>query len=161
MKHNLCKSRPISSILNSFQIGDQILEVNNRSFLEITHDEAVNLLKNHKRMTLLIRDIGKIPYSCSYNNYPQSSSSWHAGDTSASRHSTSIKAVKKNCSISSIEEKARLLLSRNHFLNLIHNISEYGGRGMPVETFVTIILELLDTPEKVSWRNVKSCSDRK
>jgi hypothetical protein len=101
-------------------------------------------------MTLLIRDIGKIPYSCSYNNYPQSSSSWHAGDTSASRHGTSIKAVKKNCSISSIEEKARLLLSRNHFLNLIHNISEYGGRGMPVETFVTIILELLDTPEKVS-----------
>jgi whirlin len=101
-------------------------------------------------MTLLIRDIGKIPYSCSYNNYPQSSSSWHAGDTSATRHSTSIKAVKKNCSISSIEEKARLLLSRNHFLNLIHNISEYGGRAMPVETFVTIILELLDTPEKVS-----------
>ena len=43
-----------------------------------------------------------------------------------------------------------MLLSRNHFLNLIHNISEYGGRGMPVETFVTIILELLDTPEKVS-----------
>jgi whirlin len=103
-------------------------------------------------MTLLIRDIGKIPYSCSYNNYPQSSSSWHAGDSSSTtHHGTSIKAVKKNCSISSIEEKARLLLSRNHFLNLIHNISEYGGRGMPVETFVTIILELLDTPEKVSW----------
>lgn len=112
-------------------------------------------------MTLLIRDIGKIPYSCSYNNYPQSSSSWHAGDTSASRHSTSIKAVKKNCSISSIEEKARLLLSRNHFLNLIHNISEYGGRGMPVETFVTIILELLDTPEKVSWHNLRSFSEKK
>lgn len=108
-------------------------------------------------MTLLIRDIGKIPYSCSYNNYPQSSSSWHAGDTSASRHSTSIKAVKKNCSISSIEEKARLLLSRNHFLNLIHNISEYGGRGMPVETFVTIILELLDTPEKVSGASAEAC----
>lgn len=102
-------------------------------------------------MTLLIRDIGKIPYSCSYNNYPQSSSSWHAGDSSSTtHHGTSNKAVKKNCSISSIEDKARLLLSRNHFLNLIHNISEYGGRGMPVETFVTIILELLDTPEKVS-----------
>jgi hypothetical protein len=132
----------------SFQIGDQILEVNNRSFLEITHDEAVNLLKNHKRMTLLIRDIGKIPYSCSYNNYPQSSFSWHAGDSSSTTHHGTIKAVKKNCS--SIEEKARLLLSRNHFLNLIHNISEYGGRVLPVETFVTVILELLDTPEKVS-----------
>lgn len=143
------------SSISSFQIGDQILEVNNRSFLEITHDEAVNLLKCHKRMTLLIRDIGKIPYSCSYsnNNYPQSSSSWHAGDTMASTRpfNTSLKAIKKNCSISSIEEKARALLSRNHLLNLIHNISEYGAkRNMDIETFVTILLELLDTPEKVS-----------
>lgn len=105
-------------------------------------------------MTLLIRDIGKIPYSCSYNNnsYPQSSSSWHAGDTMASRpFNTSLqKAIKKNSGISSIEEKARTLLSRNHLLNLIHNISEYGAkRNMDIETFVTILLELLDTPEKV------------
>lgn len=110
-------------------------------------------------MTLLIRDIGKIPYSCSYSNsnnnninYPQSSSSWHAGDTITTRpFSSSLKAIKKNCSISSIEEKARALLSRNHLLNLIHNISEYGAkRNMDIETFVTILLELLDTPEKVS-----------
>ncbi|KAG5673841.1 hypothetical protein PVAND_003853 [Polypedilum vanderplanki] len=167
-------------------IGDQILEVNNRSFLEITHDEAVNLLKCHKRMTILIRDIGKIPFaatpqatrgdlslianekgsinplSYSYNNnsinipsnsnnYPQSSSSWH-GDGDTSRHiSTSSRFIKKNCSISSIEEKARSLLSRNHLLNLIHNISEYGSRRtMDIETFVLILLELLDTPEKHS-----------
>lgn len=65
--------------------------------------------------------------------------------------STSLKAIKKNCSISAIEEKARALLSRNHLLNLIHNISEYGAkRNMDIETFVTILLELLDTPEKVS-----------
>lgn len=65
--------------------------------------------------------------------------------------STSLKAIKKNCSISSIEEKARALLSRNHLLNLIHNMSEYGAkRNMDIETFVTILLELLDTPEKVS-----------
>jgi whirlin len=107
------------------------------------------MLKSQKRMTLLIRDIGKIPYSCSYNNYPQSSSSWHAGDSSTT--GTSInKHVKKNSTLSSIEDRARFLLSRNHFLNLIHNISEYGGRLLPVETFVTIILELLDTPEKVT-----------
>lgn len=131
------------------------MEVNNRSFLEITHDEAVNLLKYHKRMTLSIRDIGKIPYSCSYNgngmsNYPQSSSSWHAGDTN--RPFTSFqKVLKKNSGVSSIEDKARTLLSRNHLLNLIHNISEYGAkRNMDIETFVTILLELLDTPEKVS-----------
>lgn len=139
------------SVIPSRQIGDQILEVNNRSFLEITHDEAVNMLKSQKRMTLLIRDIGKIPYSCSYNNYPQSSSSWHAGDTSTTGTSIFNKHFKKNSTLSSIEDRARLLLSRNHFLNLIHNISEYGVRSLPIETFVTIILELLDTPEKVNF----------
>lgn len=102
-------------------------------------------------MTLLIRDIGKIPYSCSYNNYPQSSSSWHAGESSASRHASSVKAAaKKNYGLSSIEEKARLLLSRNQIMNLLHSISEYDGRKMEVETFVSVILDLLDTQDKVS-----------
>lgn len=101
-------------------------------------------------MTLLIRDIGKIPYSCSYNNYPQSSSSWHAGESSSSRQAFSAKAAKKNYGLSSIEEKARLLLSRNQIMNLLHSISEYDGRKMPVETFVSVILDMLDTQEKVS-----------
>lgn len=47
-----------------FQIGDQILEVNNQSFLDVTHDEAVSQLKYHKRMSLIVRDVGKVPHSC-------------------------------------------------------------------------------------------------
>jgi C-terminal processing protease CtpA/Prc len=47
-----------------FQIGDQILEVNGQSFLDVSHDEAVNQLKFHKRMTLTVRDVGKVPHSC-------------------------------------------------------------------------------------------------
>lgn len=46
------------------QIGDQILEVNGQSFLDVTHDEAVSQLKYHKRMSLLVRDVGKVPHSC-------------------------------------------------------------------------------------------------
>lgn len=46
------------------QIGDQILEVNNQSFLDVTHDEAVGQLKYHKRMSLMLRDVGKVPHSC-------------------------------------------------------------------------------------------------
>lgn len=46
------------------QIGDQILEVNGQSFLDVTHDEAVNQLKFHKRMVLAVRDVGKVPHSC-------------------------------------------------------------------------------------------------
>lgn len=48
----------------NFQIGDQILEVNSQSFLDVTHDEAVSQLKYHKRMSLLVRDVGKVPHSC-------------------------------------------------------------------------------------------------
>lgn len=54
-----------------FQIGDQILEVNGQSFMEVTHDEAVNQLKFHKRMSLVVRDVGKVPHSCTaYDDLP-------------------------------------------------------------------------------------------
>uniref|UniRef100_T1HCQ1 PDZ domain-containing protein n=1 Tax=Rhodnius prolixus TaxID=13249 RepID=T1HCQ1_RHOPR len=53
------------SFLCLTQIGDQILEVNGQSFLEVTHDEAVSQLKCHKRMVIKVCDVGKIPHSCS------------------------------------------------------------------------------------------------
>lgn len=46
------------------QVGDQILELNGQSFLDITHDEAVMQLKYNKKMSLLLRDVGKIPCVC-------------------------------------------------------------------------------------------------
>lgn len=46
------------------QVGDQILEVNGQSFVDVTHDEAVAQLKYHKRMSLLVRDVGKVPHAC-------------------------------------------------------------------------------------------------
>ncbi|VVD02366.1 unnamed protein product, partial [Leptidea sinapis] len=45
-------------------VGDQILEVNGQSFVDVTHDEAVGQLKYHKRMSLLVRDVGKVPHAC-------------------------------------------------------------------------------------------------
>lgn len=42
-----------------------------------------------------------------------------------------------------------MLLSRNQIMNLLHNITEYDGRKMPIETFVSVILDMLDTQEKV------------
>jgi len=49
---------------SGLMIGDEILEVNGQSFLDVTHDEAVGQLKYHKRMSLVIRDVGKVPHSC-------------------------------------------------------------------------------------------------
>lgn len=49
-----------------------------------------------------------------------------------------------------VEEKARSLLQRHHFASLSYYITEYGARGMTIDAFVAVLLEMLDTPEKVS-----------
>jgi hypothetical protein len=39
------------------------LDVNGRSFLDITHAEAVRILKTCKHMMMIIKDVGKLPYA--------------------------------------------------------------------------------------------------
>jgi whirlin len=103
--------------------------------MNVTHDEAVNQFKFHKRMSLVVRDVGKVPHSCTTIE-PES---WDVG--------------RRKCPVSAmVEEKARSLLPRHQFSNLSFYIKEYGARGLTVEAFVSILLEMLDTPEKVSSR---------
>ncbi|XP_055630304.1 uncharacterized protein LOC129771049 isoform X3 [Toxorhynchites rutilus septentrionalis] len=119
-------------------VGDQILEVNNQSFMEVTHDEAVSQFKFHKRMSLLVRDVGKVPHSCTTVE-PEP---WDAYSPTGVR-------TRRKCPVSAmVEEKARSLLPRHHFANLSYYIAEYGARGMTIEAFVSVLLEMLDTPEK-------------
>lgn len=100
--------------------------------MNVTHDEAVNQFKLHKRMMLVVRDVGKVPHSCTTID----SEPWDVG--------------RKKCPVSAmVEEKARSLLPRHQFSNLSFYIKEYGSRGLTVEAFVSILLEMLDTPEKV------------
>ncbi|KAL2297982.1 hypothetical protein Nmel_016941, partial [Mimus melanotis] len=44
-------------------VGDQILEVNGRSFLSIPHDEAVKLLKSSRHLMMTVKDIGRLPHA--------------------------------------------------------------------------------------------------
>jgi hypothetical protein len=64
-------------VFRLLQIGDQILEVNGQSFLAVTHDEAVGQLKYHKRMSLVVRDVGKVPSSGAAPTH--AASSLHSG----------------------------------------------------------------------------------
>lgn len=50
-------------VLWSWQVGDQILEVNGRSFLSILHDEAVKLLKSSQHLILTVKDVGRLPHA--------------------------------------------------------------------------------------------------
>ncbi|XP_022105757.1 whirlin-like isoform X2 [Acanthaster planci] len=45
------------------KVGDQILDVNGENFLDINHQEAVNILKSSKLMMMTIKDVGKLPYA--------------------------------------------------------------------------------------------------
>ncbi|XP_793549.4 whirlin isoform X1 [Strongylocentrotus purpuratus] len=44
------------------KVGDQILDVNSRNFLDIEHQNAVDILKSSKLMMMTIKDVGKLPY---------------------------------------------------------------------------------------------------
>ncbi|XP_046676290.1 whirlin isoform X2 [Homalodisca vitripennis] len=118
-------------------IGDQILEVNGQSFLDVTHDEAVNQLKFHKRMTLTVRDVGKVPHSCTaYDSDP-----W---ETPQGRRVH----ASRSAALQMVDEKARVVLKKSEFNTLTYYLDEYSARQMTIEAFVAVLLELLNTPEK-------------
>ncbi|XP_032586814.1 whirlin isoform X5 [Drosophila mojavensis] len=119
-------------------IGDEILEVNDQSFLDVTHDEAVSQLKYHKRMSLLIRDVGKVPHSCTSIEMEP----WDAYSPTGTR------ARRKGQIATMVEEKARSLLPRHHFASLSYYIAEYSVKAMTIDAFVAVLLEMLDTYEK-------------
>ncbi|XP_017843140.2 whirlin isoform X3 [Drosophila busckii] len=119
-------------------IGDEILEVNGQSFLDVTHDEAVGQLKYHKRMSLVIRDVGKVPHSCTSIEMEP----WDAYSPTGTR------ARRKGQIATMVEEKARSLLPRPHFASLSYYIAEYSAKAMTIDAFVAVLLEMLDTYEK-------------
>ncbi|XP_067647761.1 whirlin isoform X2 [Eurosta solidaginis] len=119
-------------------VGDEILEVNGQSFLDVTHDEAVSQLKYHKRMSLVIRDVGKVPHSCTSIEMEP----WDAYSPTGTR------ARRKGQITAMVEEKARSLLPRHHFASLSYYIAEYAARAMTIDAFVAVLLEMLDTYEK-------------
>ncbi len=48
---------------SSPQVGDQILEVNGRSFFGIPHDEAVRVLKSSHHLMMTVKDVGRLPHA--------------------------------------------------------------------------------------------------
>ncbi|KAI3372494.1 hypothetical protein L3Q82_022695 [Scortum barcoo] len=45
------------------EVGDQILEVNGQSFVTISHDEAVHILKTGRHLLMKVRDVGRLPHA--------------------------------------------------------------------------------------------------
>ncbi|XP_032677974.1 whirlin isoform X1 [Odontomachus brunneus] len=147
-------------------VGDQIIEVNGQSFEEATHDEAVQFLKTNKRMSLLIRDVGKVPHSCTTSQpivippsrYPEhdplllESPGNHrppspASSTNEWRHRGGVHTVSADTA-AMVEEKARVVLARSERAALSQLLADYSTRRLTVEDLVISLDNLLNTDEK-------------
>uniref|UniRef100_A0A4W2FF34 Whirlin n=1 Tax=Bos indicus x Bos taurus TaxID=30522 RepID=A0A4W2FF34_BOBOX len=69
---------------SGLKVGDQILEVNGRSFLNILHDEAVRLLKSSQHLILTVKDIGRLPHARTTVDQTEWIASSRIGDAAAS-----------------------------------------------------------------------------
>ncbi|XP_060893420.1 whirlin-like isoform X2 [Labrus mixtus] len=49
--------------IGALKVGDQILEVNGQSFVTISHDEAVHILKTGRNLLMKVRDVGRLPHA--------------------------------------------------------------------------------------------------
>nr|XP_023018515.1 whirlin-like [Leptinotarsa decemlineata] len=137
-------------------VGDQILEVNGQSFMDVTHDEAVAQLKYHKRMSLLVRDVGKVPHSCTAYDRD-----WDLCSPGSRAAQTTRKWA---AALQMVEEKARIILTRPEFTNMCYYTDEYAARHMTIDAFVQVMTELLNTPDKYTLmtelREIVAVDDR-
>lgn len=117
-------------------VGDQILEVNGQSFVDVTHDEAVAQLKYHKRMSLLVRDVGKVPHACTA--YGERDAAPKISGWGKRRGAASV----------AVEQKARSLLPQSDLPAMAYYMEEYAARRLTPDAFLTVLRDLLDTPQK-------------
>ncbi|KAM9360092.1 whirlin [Symphorus nematophorus] len=47
----------------ALKVGDQILEVNGQSFVTISHDGAVHILKTGRHLLMKVKDVGRLPHA--------------------------------------------------------------------------------------------------
>ncbi|XP_042565364.1 whirlin [Clupea harengus] len=156
------------------KVGDQILEVNGRSFLNIPHDEAVRVLKSSRHLMMTVKDVGRLPHArtvvgetkwiSSSQITESSTTSSVAGlsldqGASASGKSGFYKGVAGsqvtlsslvNQSRAMLEEQARHLLTEPERQTMGYYLEEYRDGHIGVEPLVMALFELLNTHAKFS-----------
>ncbi|XP_060791527.1 whirlin [Neoarius graeffei] len=156
------------------KVGDQILEVNGRSFLSIPHDEAVRVLKSSRHLMMTVKDVGRLPHArtvvgetkwiASSQITESSASSSVVGlsmdqGASASGKTGFYKGVAGsqvtlsslvNQSRAMLEEQARHLLTEPERQTMSYYIQEYRNGHVGVEQLVMALFELLNTHAKFS-----------
>ncbi|XP_049493170.1 whirlin [Panthera uncia] len=157
---------------SGLKVGDQILEVNGRSFLNVLHDEAVRLLKSSQHLILTVKDVGRLPHARTTVDETKWIASSRIGDTTTNSagfpgdlttEGTNKLGFYKGpagsqVTLSSLGNQTRLLLEEQarHLLNeqeratMAYYLEEYHGGGVSVEALVMALFELLNTHAKFS-----------
>ncbi|XP_019309603.1 whirlin isoform X3 [Panthera pardus] len=157
---------------SGLKVGDQILEVNGRSFLNVLHDEAVRLLKSSQHLILTVKDVGRLPHARTTVDETKWIASSRIGDTTTNSagfpgdlttEGTNKLGFYKGpagsqVTLSSLGNQTRLLLEEQarHLLNeqeratMAYYLEEYRGGGVSVEALVMALFELLNTHAKFS-----------
>ncbi|XP_067279752.1 whirlin isoform X4 [Pseudorasbora parva] len=156
------------------KVGDQILEVNGRSFLGIPHDEAVRVLKSSHHLMMTVKDVGRLPHARTVVGETKWIASSQITDSSASSSVTGLsldqgasasgkggfyKGVAGsqvtlsslvNQSRAMLEEQARHLLTEPERQTMGYYIQEYRDGHIGVEQLVMALFELFNTHAKFS-----------
>uniref|UniRef100_A0A3Q2WPN1 Whirlin n=1 Tax=Haplochromis burtoni TaxID=8153 RepID=A0A3Q2WPN1_HAPBU len=142
------------------KVGDQILEVNGRSFLSIPHDEAVRVLKSSRHLMMTVKDVGRLPHTRTVVGETKWIASSQIAESSAN---SSVSGFYKgvagsqvtlsslvNQSRAMLEEQARHLLTEAERQTMVYYVEEYRDGHIGVEQLVMALFELLNTHAKFS-----------
>ncbi|XP_032128016.1 whirlin isoform X5 [Sapajus apella] len=155
---------------SGLKVGDQILEVNGWSFLNILHDEAVRLLKSSRHLILTVKDVGRLPHARTTVDETKWIASSRIGETAANSAGFpgdfTAEGINKpgfykgpagsQVTLSSLgnqtrvllEEQARHLLNEQERATMAYYLDEYRGGSVSVEALVMALFELLNTHAK-------------
>ncbi|XP_063172095.1 whirlin [Candoia aspera] len=156
----------------SLKVGDQILEVNGRSFLNISHDEAVKLLKSSRHLIMTVKDVGRLPHARATVDETKWINSSQIGETMVNSAGASGDPMREmtpkpsfykglagsQVTLSSLvnqhrvmlEEHARHLLNEPERTTMVYYLDEYKENNISVDSLVMALFELLNTPAKFS-----------
>ncbi|XP_072421669.1 whirlin isoform X2 [Chiloscyllium punctatum] len=156
------------------KVGDQIIEVNGRSFLNIPHDEAVKMLKSSRHLMMTIKDVGRLPHTRTVVDETKWITGSELSETAAFSGSAGIagedvgKSTAKptlykalagsqvmlsslvNQARAMLDEQARHLLNEHERTTMAYYLDEYKENNITVQALVMALFELLNTHAKFS-----------
>ncbi|XP_052335905.1 whirlin-like [Oncorhynchus keta] len=159
----------------ALKVGDQLLEVNGRSFVAIPHDEAVRILKTCRHLLVRVRDVGRVPHArtvvdqTKWISSPITPSPPPITESTASPAATRPQAWSRIAVFStkigfssvcqgvgplgfqvSLEEQAFLLLTDPERQTMGYYLREYQEGHIGLEPLTMALFELFNTRAKLS-----------